>query len=228
MQPPVPKPKKVVPVSADMVTTSEYPQGQVSSTAKFFRDEDSRTRVEQGDTAVINDPIKGESYVLKMPEKIAIPGKPAPPSMPAVPKPELPKLELPKPEVPKFEMPQVKPPELPEAADLGEKVINGMKVQGKRFTMPKPPELPKPPEAPKPPAIPSPPAVAEVWTSPELKLPIQSSMVDPKSGAKSVTEMKNIKPGVKLDPSLFEVPKDFKIAPPVKPPAIPPPKFPGV
>jgi hypothetical protein len=222
MHPPLPK--KVVPVTADMVTVSDHPQGKVTSTAKFFRDEDSRTRVEQGDTAVIHDPVKGESYVLKMPEKIAIPGKP---EMPAMPKPPA-VPSVPKPEMPKPAIPEAKPPELPEAADLGEKVIDGMKVKGKRFTMPQPPKPPGMPEAPKPPGAPQAPAMpqpptAEVWTSPELKLPIQSSMIDPKTGARSVTEMKNIKPGVKLDPSMFEVPKDFKIAPPVKPP-----KFPGM
>jgi len=61
----------------------------------------------------------------------------------------------------------------------------------------------------------------DVWTSKELNLPIQSSMIDPKTGAKCVTEMKNIKPGAPLDRSIFQVPPDFKIAPPVKPPALP-------
>ena len=195
MHPPL---KKVVPVAADMVTVSDHPQGKVTSAAKFFRDEDSRTRIEHGDNAVIHDPVKGESYVLKMPEKIAIPAAPKP-ELPAPPPLSVP--SVPKPGMPKPEIPQLKPPAMPET-DLGEKTINGMKVQGKRFT---------PPQAPP----------AEVWTSPELKLPIQSTMVDPKTGAKSVTEMKNIQPGVKLDPAMFQVPKDFKIAPPLKPPKPP-------
>ena len=63
---------------------------------------------------------------------------------------------------------------------------------------------------------------SDVWTSKELKLPIQSSVTDPKTGNTSVTEMKNIQTGAKLDPSLFKVPPDFKIAPPaVQPPASP-------
>jgi hypothetical protein len=167
-----------------------------------------------------HDPVKGESYVLKLSEKIAIPGTPKP-EMPALPKPPA-APSISKPEMPKLGMPGAKPPELPEAADLGEKVIDGMTVKGKRFTMPHPPQPPRPPGMPEAPAMPQP-STAEVWTSPELKLPIQSSMIDPKTGAKAVTEMKNIKPGGKLDPSMFEVPKDFKIAPPVKPP-----KFPGM
>ena len=191
-----PPPAKVLPVAAEMVTVADHPQGTATSSAKFFRDADSRTRVEQGDIAVISDPVKGESYVLKMADKIAIPAKPA----------------QPEPKLPNPALPLPKPPPLPKPASLGEKVIDGVKVQGKRYTMPQPPKLPDAPEH----AMPPPPTV-EVWTSPELQLPIQTSTIDPKSGAKSVTELRNIRQNAKLEPSLFEVPKDFKIAPPPVP-----------
>jgi hypothetical protein len=59
---------------------------------------------------------------------------------------------------------------------------------------------------------------SEVWTSKELQLPVRSSLTDPKTGASCVTDMKNIKPGAKLDPGLFKVPPDFTIAPPPGPP----------
>src|SRR5690349_24673455 len=84
-----PPPGKVLPVAADMLTVADHPQGRMTSSAKFFRDADSRTRVEQGDIAVISDPVKGESYVLKMAEKIAIPAKPQQPE-PKLPNPALP------------------------------------------------------------------------------------------------------------------------------------------
>ena len=62
---------------------------------------------------------------------------------------------------------------------------------------------------------------SEVWTSKELKLPVQSSMTNPATGTTCVTQMKNVQPGVKLDPKMFQVPPDFKIAPPIKPPSLP-------
>jgi hypothetical protein len=49
-------------------------------------------------------------------------------------------------------------------------------------------------------------------------------MTNPALGTSCVTQMKNIKPGAKLDPKMFQVPPDFKIAPPpVKPPPLKPP-----
>jgi hypothetical protein len=247
MQPTPPVPKDVVPVQADMETVCNHGTGPVTSSAKFFRDEKSRTRVEHGDMVSIDDPVKGESYVLDMPKKIAIPSapKPALPAMPAAPAmPGMPK--------PPTAPAAPKPPQMQEIADLGEKMINGFKAQGKRYAMPPAPAMPGAPQmpgapkvpgapaAPGAPAVPAAPAVpgapampgapaapaapgmpqmptSEVWTSPELKLPIQSSVIDPKTGAKCVTEMKNIKPGAKLDPGMFKVPPDFKIAPPPAP-----------
>src|SRR5450755_1134364 len=84
MQPTPPVPK-VPPVQADMETVCNHGgSGPVTSSAKFFRDEQSRTRVEHGDMVTIDDPVKGESYVLDMPKKLAIPSAPKP-SMPAMP-----------------------------------------------------------------------------------------------------------------------------------------------
>jgi hypothetical protein len=165
----------------------------------------------------IDDPVKGESHVLNVPQKIAIPTtpKPAAPAMPAAPAaPGMPQAPT-APAAPK-------PPQMQEIADLGEKTINGYKVQGKRFAMPGAPKMPAAPAMPAAPGAPPPPATpqmptSDVWTSPELKLPIQSSVTDPKTGNTSVTEMKNIKPGAKLDPGMFKVPADFKIVPPASP-----------
>src|ERR1044071_2819803 len=87
MQPSPPAPPKMVPLQADMETVcNQGPQDRqpVTSSAKFARDEDGRTRVDHGDTATINDPVKGESFVLDKPKKLAIPS-PAPPAMPGMP-----------------------------------------------------------------------------------------------------------------------------------------------
>ena len=57
---------------------------------------------------------------------------------------------------------------------------------------------------------------SDVWTSKELQLPVRSSVTDPKTGTGCTTDMKNIKPGA-VDPGMFKIPPDFKIAPPPLP-----------
>jgi hypothetical protein len=189
---------KLPAVQADMQTVCQGGGGTVTSAARFFRDEQGRTRVEHGDIASIHDPVKGHSFVLNLPQKIAMqapaqPPIPALPSMPSMPaRPDLP-------------TPQFKPPQMQETADLGEKLINGIRAQGKQFTMPAMPALPGMPKPPKPP-------VTEIWTAPDLKLPIQSTVTNPATGTTCVTEMKNIQPA-KLEPAMFQVPPDFRIEP---------------
>jgi hypothetical protein len=229
-------PPKVPPVSADMETVCSQGSGTVTSSSKFFRDEMSRTRVETGDLASISDPVKGQSFVLNTAQKIAIPAqsKPPMPGMPSLP-------GMPKPALPQFQ-----PPQMQEAKDLGTKMINGIKCHGKQFTMPQIPGMPQAPQVPGMPAVPQAPAVAgmpkppavpgvpgmpqvptsEIWTSHELHLPIQSTVTNPATGTNCVTQMKNIVPGAKLPPSMFQVPPDYKIAtppPPVQTPAVSPP-----
>ena len=127
-----------------METVSSHGTGSVTTSAKFFRDEKSRTRVEHGDMVSIDDPVKGESYILNMPQKLAIPGapKPAAPAMPAAPAlPGMPK--------PPAAPGAPKPPQMQEIADLGEKTINGFKTQGKRYAMPPAPAMPGAPQMPR-------------------------------------------------------------------------------
>jgi len=78
--------------------------------------------------------------------------------------------------------------------------------------MPSLPGAPGLPGAPAAPGMPQPPT-AEVWSSPDLKLPIQSSVSNPATGTNCMTQMKNIQPGVKLPESMFQVPPDFKKLP---------------
>src|SRR5436190_22926398 len=110
-----PSPPKLVPLQADMETVNTFGKEPVTTTAKYSRDEDGRTRVDHGDTAMISDPVKDEHFILDKPKKIAIPAAPTPPAMP--PPPEMP--GMPKPPAPPA---APKPPEMPQTADLGEQV----------------------------------------------------------------------------------------------------------
>jgi hypothetical protein len=208
-----------------METATKWPSGGTSSTATFMRDEKSRTRVDQGGISSINDPVSGKSFLLSPANKIAIPGQPAPPAMPGVPaKPSTPSQ-------PSVAMPGM--PQPTQTADLGKKVINGIPVEGKQFSIPSAPAAPaapgKPatpaapstPGMPTAPAMPKPPLTAEVWTSSDLKLPIHSTVTDPSTGMTTVTQMKNVQSGAKIDPSKFQIPADYKIVAP-KAPAVPP------
>ena len=221
-------PPKVPAVSADMETVCSHGGSTTTTSSKFFRDEMSRTRIETGNMATISDPVKGQSFVLNMPQKIAMPAvhQPAMPGMPPLPgMPGMPQ--------PNVTMPQIQPPQMPQPKDLGTKMIGGIKVQGKQFTMPPIPGMPKPPAVPgmpqapampgapgmpAAPAMPQPPT-SEIWMSHELHLPIQSSVTNPATGANCMTQMKNVVPGAKLPPSMFQVPPDFKVAPPPAPQA---------
>ena len=223
-----PAPPKVPPVAADMETVCTQGNATTTTQSKFFRDEMSRTRVEHGDIASISDPVKGQSFVLNMPQKIAMPSQPSMPGLPAMP--GMPAM----PAKPNVALPQIQPPQMQETKDLGQKVINGIKVHGKQYSLPAPPSMPAAPAMPSAPGMPAKPAMpgmpappsmpampqpptAEVWSSPDLKLPIQSSMTNPATGTNCVTQMKNVQPGVKLPESMFQVPPGFKVPAPQPP-----------
>jgi hypothetical protein len=186
-------PKDLAPVQATMETVMKSAKGSVSSAARYFRDEKARTRIEHGDLASIDDPVTGKSFLLNLPNKVAIPGAPKPPQMQLPQAPALTPLQA-----------GGKPPDMKETADLGEKFIDGIKARGKRYTLPTPGK----PE----------PMTAEVWTAHDLALPMHSSITDPSTGTTTITQMKQVTPGVKLDPKMFEIPKEFSL---VAPPALP-------
>jgi len=197
MPPPTP-PKPPVPVQATLETATKWKSGGTSSTAKYFRDEQSRTRVEQGDMVNIHDPGKGQSFTLHPPTKTAFPSAPPAPGMPSAPSaPSAPKIPG---------MPQFKAPEFKETKDLGQKTIDGHPVSGKQFTAQTPDK---------------PPMTQEVWTSKDMQLPLHSTTTDHSTGMTSVTQMKNVTPNAKLDPKMFQVPAGFKMVQPPKPPSIP-------
>src|SRR5258706_7412014 len=184
--------KDLPPVQAKMETRTTSKSTIRTSEASFFRDEKSRTRIEHGDIASIHDPMSGKKFLLNPRNKIAIPGAPKPPEMPA----------LSAPQMPGFAAPAM--PQLRATADLAEKTTDGIKVSGKQFEAP----VPGKPQ----------PLTSEVWTSHDLKLPIHSTVTDPSTCASQTMQMKNVTPGVKLDPAMFPVPADFKIVPPHPPP----------
>jgi hypothetical protein len=192
-------PKDVVPVHANMETATKWGSGQAASSSTFMRDEKSRTRVEHGDIASVNDPAAGKSFLLHMPKKIAIPQVPQPPMLPPKPKIAAPT----PPGAAPAALPQ--PPEFKESADLGKKMIDGMMAHGKEYTA----AIPGKPQ----------PMSIQVWTADDLKLPIQSTVKDPSTGTTTVTQMKNVVPGAKIDPAKFQIPADFKT---VQPPPAPP------
>jgi hypothetical protein len=179
-------PKEFVPVQATIETLMKSSQGAVGSSAKFFRDDKGRTRIEHGDLAAIADPVGGRSFLLNIPNKIVIPGAPKPPQLAAM-----------RAAAPLESAGQA--PEMKETADLGERMIEGVKAYGKRYTLPAPGK----PEA----------VTAEIWTSRELQLPVNSSVMDPSTGTLTTSAMKNIVSGARLDPALFDIPADFKVQP---------------
>jgi hypothetical protein len=191
--------KDLVPVHATMESATKWPSGQTSSSSTFMRDEKSRTRVEHGDIVSVNDPVAGKSFLLHPAKKIAIPQEPKPPMLPAQPA-----VAAPKPGAAPA-LPQA--PEFKETADLGKKMVNGHMAQGKQYSATVPGK-PKP-------------MSAEVWTAPDLKLPMHSTVKDPSTGTTTVTQMKNVTPGAKIDPGKFKIPADFKTIQPPKAPPIP-------
>ncbi|HUA85463.1 MAG TPA: hypothetical protein VMB85_16485 [Bryobacteraceae bacterium] len=209
--------EKVPSIQAILESQTQCKSFTRATTAQFFRDELSRTRLEQGGLASIHDPVSNQSFTLDPAKKIAIPGVPKIPGMalPAMPKlpgvtlpsaPKIPGVTLPK--LPGVTLPQVPGAQIPkptQIADLGEKSIDGIKVSGKQFSIP---VVGK-----------SLPLANEVWTSKDLKLPIQSTVTDPSTGCVMKTQMKNVQPGVNLDPKMFQVPPDFKVVPPKIPAA---------
>ncbi|MGH9558084.1 MAG: hypothetical protein ACRD30_02520 [Bryobacteraceae bacterium] len=176
--------KDLVPIHATMESETQWPSGSRSSSAQYFRDEKGRTRIEHGDLASIHDPVAGKSFILHKPNKIALPGAPKIPEFHLPDKPEMPKL-------PGHEMPQAPHPE-----DLGEKTIEGFKATGKKFSFPQPGK-PQP-------------LTHELWHSKDLQLPLHSTVTDPSTKTITSMRMKQISPGAKLDPAMFQVPHDFK------------------
>ena len=199
-------------------------------------------------SSVIINPASGVTLLLDH-VKMEVTAIPAPPGMTPP--------QLKPPAMPGMPVPPT-PPATPAMVvkDLGIKMVQGIEVQGKQYTLP-PFAAPKPPAAPalpgmpgapaipgapalpKPPALPQP-MVAETWVSTKLQMPVLTRITG--SFGQQMCHCKNTVAG-EPPPSTFQVPPNYKQvglpavpAPPAMPaaPAIPgapampaAPKIPG-
>lgn len=204
-----------------------------------------QTRFDYGNTSVITNPASGETVLLDhikqevrvippsaglTPPQMAIPGMPG--------------------------MPGAAPPTTPAMAvkDLGTRMVQGVEVQGKQYTLPSltkpaPPPLPGMPGAPAipgmpgapaipgmpgAPAIPTPPqpTVVESWVSTKTQIPVLTRITGP--FGQSMCHCKNTVPG-EPPASAFQIPPNYKQiglpagpAPPAMPAAPAPPAAPAM
>ena len=194
---------------------------------KMSRSADGKLRIDYPNTSVITNPatgqvllldhIKKEVSSLQMPAAVLpqLPGQPKLPGVPGAPT----------------------PPAAPAMTvkDLGKRLIGGIEVEGKQYTLPpltppKPPAAPQPqiPGMPKGPQLPQLPPkpdvkalVSEVWMSIAHQIPVLTRITG--AFGQQMCHCKNTVPG-EPPPSAFQVPPDYKqvglpAAP--KPPAMP-------
>jgi hypothetical protein len=178
-----------------------------------------------GYAAVLNH-LKQEVHIVPIPKAPEMPQMPGAPGMPA--------------------MPTSMPPMHVE--DLGKGMVEGVEVEGKRYTMMNPPAIPKMPEMPKAPAMPAapgmpkapqippepavkmPPIVTEVWSCTKLKMPVLTTVTGPFGQTTCYCKHAAGEPS----PSSFQIPPNYtQVQPPAMPklPAAPKlptmPKLPG-
>jgi hypothetical protein len=129
--------------------------------SRLFRASDGKTRIDTGNTSLINNPAAGQHILLDHVAKTArvIPTPPKPPALPGQP-----------PAVPG--MPSFAPPGMPSmppvsVKDLGKSVMHGVEVEGKQFTYP-PPSHPSVPGAPAAPGMPAAPAAPGMPAMPKI------------------------------------------------------------
>ena len=193
-----------------------------------------QVRIDYGPTSVIMNAAMTEMHLLDHVKlefrKIAIP----PPPVPGVTPPAIPG------------MPGAPPiPTTPAmiVKDLGIKIVAGIEVIGKQYTLPpltppKPPAVPGMPGAPALPAPPAVPLIAEAWISTKLQMPVLSRVTG--SFGQQMCHCKNAVPG-EPPPTAFQIPANYKQAglpaapappappaPPAMPAAPAPPAAPAI
>lgn len=187
---------------------------------QLTRSGDGKIRVDSGNISVISDPATQRTILLdhlnKEAKTLSTAASPQPPGM-----------QMPG-------MPQFTPPAVPAGVpatppanvqDLGKRLIEGEEAEGKRITM-QPPQMPGMPNVPNMPGMPSlpqrpgmpsapqlpqqpqlSPTVAEVWTNPNLHLPVLTQVKG--DFGQQTCKCKN-QAIPEPDPSLFQIPKDYK------------------
>jgi hypothetical protein len=218
------QPPPLPPAIADCVTVTKPAQPDAAAqqfTHRLARAGDGKTRVDSGTSSVIMDPAKGRTILLDHIKKEAQIVPMQPPETPQMP----------------GGMPNLAPPSLPKppgplhVQDLGKGFIEGHEVDGKRFItpptmpeIPQMPQLPGMPGTPQPPAPPQVPTVSDIWTSTKLKLPVLTKTTGSFGEQTCHCRCAEIP---EPNPSVFEIPPDYKVAAPPAPPEMPkPPQMP--
>jgi hypothetical protein len=174
---------------------------------QLTRSGDGKIRFDAGNISVISDPASQRTILLDHLNKEAK-------TLSTAATAQVPGVQMPG-------MPQFTPPGLPAGVlaappasiqDLGKRLIEGEEAEGKRITFepPKLPAMPNIPTAQGMPRLPQPPAmptVAELWTNPNLHLPVMTQVKG--DFGQQICKCKN-KPIAEPDPSLFQIPKDYK------------------
>ncbi len=184
--------KGVVSIIADFQiehtnVTANGPGPSQTLDGHYYRDEYGRSRLEQGGTITINDPVNRVTITLDLTQRIAR------------------KVEHPAPA--QTRTPSSSVPSQGSGAktttELGTQKIDGIEVVGQRFVNMVPVTMftgsGKPIEQ-----------TTEVWVSIELQLPILVTVSDAVSG-KTTVRYKNIQRDVEMDPQLFDVPAGFQV-----------------
>jgi len=154
-------------------------------------------RIDYALTSVITNPAAGVALLLDHVKKEVLQIK-----LPAVTPPGL----IP-PAIPGMPGAPVPPPAAAMVAiDLGIKIVQGIEVIGKRFTLP-PLAPPQPPGLPGAPVLPVLPMIAETWVSTKLLMPVLSRITG--SFGQQMCHCKNTVPG-EPPPTAFQVPADYK------------------
>jgi hypothetical protein len=181
------QPPRAVPVVAELEgaqTTflADGNQLQKPLKAKFIRDGEGRTRLEDERFATIFDPVEKVTIVLDLEQKTARRMLHAPQAPRSVP----------------VQTTQQKP-----HVDLGNQLIAGVQATGKQFVEVIPAGSPlgnkKPIEK-----------VTEVWFADSVQLPMQVTIKDPVAGT-TTTQYRIVQHGQKIGPELFRIPSGFQL-----------------
>jgi len=152
--------------------------------ARYYRDGQGRSRLDQGNTTTISDGVNNIVVILDVVQHTAR------------------RIRLPKDGL-RTQQPNSAGPSTHERAHLGWETIDGIPTVGKEFVsvIPAGSSLgnAKPIEK-----------VTQVWQSEELSLPVLVKIIDPVAG-NLTTQYKNIQHDTSINPKLFEIPPDFQV-----------------
>lgn len=182
------QPQRAVPVVAELEgaqTTflADGNQLQKPLKAKFIRDGEGRTRLEDGRFATIFDPVERITIVLDLEQKTA-------------------RRMLHAPQVPRS-VPVEQAAQDRSHVDLGTQLIAGVRATGKQFVDVIPAGSPlgnKQPIR----------KITEVWFADSVQLPMQVTIKDPVAGT-TTTQYRIIQHGQNIGPEVFRIPSGFQL-----------------